>query len=80
MTCTRLCKKIGIGSHAYIEGAKNCSECVLFLITESDICACVELNYDIKILSQKKTRFSHLLFGLTTKGYNTILDYELEFH
>ena len=40
----------------------------------------VELNYDIKILSQKKTRVFYLLFGLTTKGYNTILDNELELH
>ena len=68
MTCTRLCKKIGIGSHAYIEGAKNCSECVLFLITESDICACCGTELPYKNTQSKENEVIPFAFRANYKG------------
>ena len=68
MICTRLCKKIGIGSHAYIEGAKNCSECVLFLITESDICACCVIELPYKNTQSKENEVIPFAFRANYKG------------
>jgi hypothetical protein len=40
MPCTRLCEDLGFGSRDYVKGAKHCLYCVLFIMTESGICAC----------------------------------------
>lgn len=40
MTCTQLCKILSFGSTSPIKNAKFCLSCGIFILTESENCAC----------------------------------------
>lgn len=44
MVCSRLCKQLSFGSKLYVKGSKQCVVCDLFIITESEQCACCGLK------------------------------------
>ncbi len=46
MVRNRLCKQLSFGSKSYVKGSKQCVVCDIFLITESELCACCGLKLD----------------------------------
>jgi hypothetical protein len=60
MSCTELCKALSFGNLTPIKDAKFCLPCGIFLLTESEKCACCGSVIDYWAEAEKKqTRFKY---------------------
>jgi len=46
MACNGLCKQLLFGGKSHIKGSKQCLMCDIFIITDSELCACCGTRLD----------------------------------